>query len=439
MVNTRRCRSTRGLSAVAALWFVVTAAHAGGVGGVGGVGGGARFRCGIGVSHAMAWARIEPGPAPAFAFPPFSDPSNALTAGEIETLRHTGFDFVRLAVDPGPFLQFQGARRNALDRILLDRVKLILASGLAVVVDFHPSDLDPNYTAQALTAGAATPVFKAYLRLLERTSGLLDALHSNKVALELMNEPPVRPQAWQPMLEAAYAAARRRSADLVLVLDGGDEASAAALMAMKIAPFAGDRAVLFSFHYYDPYQFTHQGASWNAARYLADVPYPARARPIKDSLAASAAKIADSALSPAEKLLALLDAGKRLESYRRSGFDGNAIARRFTQIADWARAQGVPAERVLLGEFGARKTKRQLSGIRATERAQWFHDVRAAAQANGFGWAVWAYRGGGGFALARSETDNDIEPGIAAALGLHFRARRRAGDVPVTRASDRDP
>ena len=386
----------------------------------------AGFHRGIGISHAMAWARINPGPARAFSFPPFSEPGNALTLEELRTLRRTGFDFVRLAVDPGPFLQFQGARRDELDRILIDRVKLVLDSGLSVIVAFFPSDLHPDYTARALTVGLDAPIFQAYLRLLERTAALLDALHSSKVALELMNEPPVQPGVWQPMLKAAYVAARRRSANLRLVLEGGEEASAAALMAIRTDPFAKDRAVLFTFHYYDPYQFTHQGASWNDARYLADVPYPARIRPLQDSLDATAAAIAASDLSQPQKATAYRDAQARLESYRRSGFDDKAIAKSFDQVAAWARARGLPPDQVMLGEFGARKTAFQLSGAAAGERARWFHDVSEAAESRGFGWAVWTYRGAGGFALTRGETDSDIEPAVAQALGLGLRPQRRA-------------
>lgn len=377
----------------------------------------APFRRGIGIT-AMAWAAIQPGPEQTFAFPPFVGPSYALTRDELQILRHTGFDSIRLAVDPGPFLQFDGSRRDALDRILIDRVKLILSCGLAVIVDFHPSDMQPDYTAQALTAGLRTPLFQSYLRMLQRTAGQLGQLHSARVALELMNEPPLSPAAWQPMLEAAYAAARSGAQDLTLVLEGGDEASMPALIQMTTASFATDPAVLYAFHYYEPYQFTHQGASWNPARYLADVPYPARARPLDDSLAATAAAIAATDLSEPKKSLAYQDAQARLEDYRASGFDAETIAQDFAQIAAWAKARGIPAERILLGEFGARETALQRDGARERERAQWFHDVSRAAQTEGFGWAVWAYRGGGGFALAQSDASNQIEPGIAEALGL---------------------
>jgi endoglucanase len=382
------------------------------------------FHRGIGISQVMNWATVEPGDQRVYAYPPFPDPSSMLTSRELGALRGAGFDFLRLAVDPGPFLQFQGARRDALDRVLRDRVNQILAAGLSVIVDFHPSDANPDYTATALTRGVDTAVFQSYLRLLARTAGWLDAFHSGRVALELMNEPPVSAQSWQPMLDAAYAAIRARAKDLLIVLDGGDEASAAALRAVRTDALAKDANALFTFHYYDPYQFTHQGAPWNAAKYLTDVPYPALARPLDDSLSATTATIAASDLSPSDRIAAEADALRRLESYRLSGFDRGDIARTFDSVAVWAQSHAVPAERVLLGEFGARKTSLQAAGGRAAERAQWFRDVREAAQAHGFGWAVWTYRDSGGFDLARSDASDELDPAITAALGLPAAARQ---------------
>jgi hypothetical protein len=390
------------------------------------------FSRGIGMSHVMAWAAIAPGPARQFVFPPFAGVSDARFAGELQTLRRAGFNFVRFAVDPGPFLQFQGARRDRVDRILIDRVNLILSSGLAVVVDFHPSDMHPDYTAQRLAAGTASPSFQSYLHLVERTARQLDGLHSNKIALELLNEPPVPQADWRPMLEAAYAAARRGSRNLPLVLEGGHEASAPALMETNTVPFSADPAVIYSFHYYDPYQFTHQGASWNPARYLAGVPYPARARPLDNSLAATAALIAAADLSAPRKALAYQDAQARLENYRASDFDDRTIAADFAQVARWAKSRGIAADHILLGEFGANQTALQLTGTGAAERAQWFHDVSQAAETNGFGWAVWAYRGGG-FALARGDIADEIDPQIADALALRAGRARRAEAKPASR------
>jgi endoglucanase len=373
------------------------------------------MRRGIGIADALGWAPVEPAPSRAFVYPPFDESTESL-GSELKALRRTGFDFVRLAVDPGPFLQFQGARREHLDDILMDRVRLIRSSGLSVIVDFHPSDLHEDYTAQALTRGVGVPIFQAYMRLLVRTAALLDRLQSRGVALEIMNEPPVPPGRWQPMLDAAYGAVRERVPHLLLVLDGGDEGSAEGMLAL--GKFADDPATLFSFHYYDPYQFTHQGAPWVAARYLTDVPYPALGRALQDSLDASAASIAASDLPSSQKALAILDARRRLESYRRSAFDRGTIAQNFGRIAGWARDHRVPPDRVILGEFGARRQDGPLGQARNAERAQWLRDVREEAEARGFIWAAWVYRDTGGFSLLGQENGAALDPLVIEALGL---------------------
>jgi hypothetical protein len=150
-------------------------------------------------------------------------------------------------------------------------------------------------------------------------------------------------------------------------------------------------------------------------------------------LAATATLIAGTDLPTAKKALAYQDARARLESFRASDFDDRTIAADFAQVARWANSRGIPAAHILLGEFGANQTALQLSGTGAAERAQWFHDVSRAAETNGFGWAAWAYRGGG-FALARSDIADEIDPRIADALGLHAGTARRAEAAPVSRA-----
>jgi endoglucanase len=376
------------------------------------------FRRGIAVSHVMGWAPLKPAPPRDFVFPPFEN-SVGTFGSELKSIRRTGFDFVRLAVDPGPFLQFQGSQRDYLDDMLMDRVKLILSSGLSVVVDFHPSDLHPDYTAMALTHRLDAPIFQAYMRLLGRTATLLDRLQSDRVALEIMNEPPVTPGQWQPMLDAAYNGIRERAPHLLLILDGGDEGSAEGTIAL--GKFSNDPATLLSFHYYDPYQFTHQAAPWVAARYLADVPYPALARPLQDSLKASAALIAASDIPSSQKSLAALDARQRLEAYRRSSFDRSTIAKNFDRITRWARDLRMSSSRIILGEFGTRKQDGLLGAMRNAERARWIRDVREEAEARGFVWAAWVYRGTGGFSLLRNEQGTDLDPAVIEALGLDGR------------------
>jgi endoglucanase len=373
------------------------------------------FRRGIGISHVMAWAPLEPPPSRSFVYPPFTYPDAAFTR-ELAALRGTGFDFVRFAVDPGPFLQWQDWRRDDLDRMLDREVRLILAHGLSVIVDFHPSDMHPDYLGGKIAAGAESPLFKAYLDLLARTAARLEGLHSSRVALEIMNEPPPRASAWRPMLNAAYATVRKSAPNLTLVLDGGEEGNLEGTVTLD--GFRGDPNILFSFHYYRPWQFTHQCLAGMAARYLTDVPYPARARDMQESIAASFATVASAKLSLAQKLEAQAMARHDLESYRASAFDRATITADFDMVARWAREHAVPPQRVILGEFGAMNNAQRGLATRQSERLRWFSDVREEAQARGFAWATWVYSGSVGFSLVKRDGSTELDPGILKALGL---------------------
>jgi hypothetical protein len=76
-------------------------------------------------------------------------------------------------------------------------------------------------------------------------------------------------------------------------------------------------------------------------------------------------------------------------------------------------------DRVFLGEFGAIRQAGRLGGLRNAERARWLHDVRAEAEAHGFIWAAWVYRGSGGFSLVGDEEGIELDPAVIEALGLN--------------------
>jgi hypothetical protein len=138
---------------------------------------------------------------------------------------------------------------------------------------------------------------------------------------------------------------------LLLVLDGGEGGNLEGTTTLD--GFSGDPNILFSFRYYQPWQFTHQGLAGMAAQYLTDVPYPARVRPMQESNDATAATIAAAPLAAAQKPQAKTTARHDLESYRASAFDRATVAGDFDKVARWAREHGVPAHRIILGEFGA--------------------------------------------------------------------------------------
>jgi endoglucanase len=199
---------------------------------------------------------------------------------------------------------------------------------------------------------------------------------------------------------------------LLLVLDGGEGGNLEGTTTLD--GFSGDPNILFSFRYYQPWQFTHQGLAGMAAQYLTDVPYPARVRPMQESNDATAATIAAAPLAAAQKPQAKTTARHDLESYRASAFDRATVAGDFDKVARWAREHGVPAHRIILGEFGAMNNAQRGLPTRQAERLRWFSDVREEAEARGFAWAAWVHSVG--FSLVTRDGSTELDPGTLRAL-----------------------
>ena len=138
----------------------------------------------------------------------------------------------------------------------------MLRNGFCVLVDFHPVSQVPKYAPEKLVQAEDDPLFIAYAGVIGRTAHLLATLHTNRVALEVMNEPqygwdPATTVRWQRLLEHLHREARAEAPDLLLVLTGARGGDIKGLLALNPEPFKRSR-VLYSFHYYEPHDFTHQ-------------------------------------------------------------------------------------------------------------------------------------------------------------------------------------
>lgn len=376
------------------------------------------FRRGIGVSHVLGWAEVATDGS--YGDEPFSAPRFRFDAAQREAIHAAGFDFVRLAVDIGPFLALRGTPRDRLDALLLRTVRDLLDADLGVIVDLHPSAMSPAYRPAALIETADAPKFRAVLALQQRLASLLEELADDRagagtrLAFELMNEPEMPQPAWQPLLEACYRAARKGAARLPLVLGGGSMNAAAALTAIDMRPFAHDPRLIYTYHDYAPWQFTHQGVRGSPAHALDAVPYPAP--PSTAAMTAAAARRIASLGLDGPALEQARKAKRSLARY--AGFDRSSLERTFRQVNAWRIAQHLPSHAVLLGEFGVHRTPYMATPEGGAAHEQWLRDMRELAEAQGFAWAAWTYAGAGGFALAETETGPGFDAATRRALGL---------------------
>ena len=274
-----------------------------------------------------------------------------------------------------------------------------------------------------MVAGLDAPAFVALGDVAADMAGRLKAFGSDRVALELVNEPRLKCRGddrtlWQEMMKVLVDRARAANPKLALVVTGSCLSTPEGLMTLDPRAL-GDANLIYTFHFYEPFTFTHQGAQFIPwpDKYLDEVPWPAGARPIEEPLQKLAVRMdAIDGLDAAARAKAEAGARHNLRKFYASRAGRSTIERKFSQVADWARRQGVARERIFVGEFGVLRKEGKMPGARCEDRTAWLRHVREAAEKEKFGWAYFSYDGP--FAIILDEKSRKLDPAVVASLGL---------------------
>ena len=381
---------------------------------------GPRFRPRRGVS-AWPWfslTREHPAPRTDYAWPPFQEGRPVPSAGDLRELSAIGFDFVRIPVDPGPFAAFVGESRRELVRQVLAAVDAALAAGLGAIVDLHPNEATHHWTTRFF---ATDPDGRArYRDLIEALAEPLGRRDPARVALEPMNEPPQACGAaeWAELQATMTAHARSAAPGLTLVLTGACGGMVPGLEGLTPLP---DANTLYSFHLYEPYLFSHQGAVWMTGepiyRYLNGVPWPGDPRGKAATRAASLGRLAaDPALRRHERDAIAAEIDRVLDQYF-AARPGKAFLEGYLdRVRAWAESHRVPPGRILLGEFGALRSGGRYVAGAEPDRLRYLADLRKGAEARGFGWAYWNLFDG--FGIYTDEAARTLDRPLLVALGF---------------------
>jgi endoglucanase len=376
----------------------------------------------INMAQWFTWPRYEATGA-GISWPPYNESPRPPNAAELESLKHTGFETVRLPVDPAPFIVFKGERHEAVYKMLLDAIEHIQAAGLKVIVDLHPNSRHPVWGQNAIVAGLASPTFMVYSDLIEEMARRLSSFEASRVALELINEPRLKcngseQQLWQEMAGRLVRRARAGSPKLTFVITGSCVSSAEGLMALEPGPLS-DANLIYTFHFYEPFTFTHQGAQFIPwpDKYLDEVPWPATIRPIEQPLALLTERIKTvTGLDNADRAKALSGAETKLRRFYASGAGSKIIENRFDEVQRWAEQHGIEPDRIFIGEFGVSRKQKDRPGARCEDRMRWLADVRSAAEKRGFTWAYFNYDGP--FAIVADDDRRTLDAAVLTGLGL---------------------
>ncbi len=308
---------------------------------------------------------------------------------ELDALREAGLTHVRLPLDPAALWDREAkALRPGAWGEAEYAVELCLAAGLGVVFDIHPLGSRSQWIMPDEKTGATEHLEALWMALAPRCA----QWDAERLFLEIMNEPHEIKEA------GAWAAAQQRVATIIrdhcpnhTIIATGDEWGGVEGL-KKLDPL-DDGNVVYSFHFYEPMTFTHQGATWGweGWKHLRNVPYPCSTQQAKDI-----AKTIDD--EKGRKGLIGEHSDKDDAKQKFGGWNRSRMAARIDEAVAWSRkhARKGDALPVYCGEFGAIK---EFSPRES--RLAWVKDIAGVCRERKIGWAMWDYCGG--FAMSEEK------------------------------------
>ncbi len=256
---------------------------------------------------------------------------------------------------------------------------------LHLILDNHTFDVNAN---------TATDVDKVLVpvwsQMAEHYKG-----RSTYLYYEILNEPHgITDARWAQIQQKVISAIRAVDRVHTIVVTGAGWGSYNNLNPL---PTYRDSNLIYTFHFYDPFMFTHQGASWTNPSMvpLAGVPFPYGAGPMP--------------ACPAELKGTWVESS--LNAYSRDG-----TVKRVKELIDIAvkfrDERQVP---VFCGELGVYRLNSDND-----QRVYWYEVVRSYLQEKKIAWTMWDYEGG--FGLFKKGTnelfEHDLNIPLVQALGL---------------------
>lgn len=310
------------------------------------------------------------------------------TKTDFEQIKSLGCDVIRLPID----LHFMtnGAPNYTVDPLFytfLDQaVSWAEELNMHLILDNHTfdpaMDTDPNVGS-----------------ILEKVWKQVAAHYkdrSNYIYYEVLNEPHgISDAQWNAIQQLVVNAIRTVDTKHTIIVGPASWNSYENLAAM---PAYNDNNLIYTFHFYDPFIFTHQGVSWSnpSMEPLANIPFPYSAGKMPAFPAALHDTWMESAFNAYQNHGTVLKTKELID-----------IAIQFR------KNRNVP---IFCGEFGV-----YIPNSMNEDRVFWYDTIRKYLEENGIAWTSWDYHGGFGLFEAGGGDlfDHDLNVPLLQALGFN--------------------
>ncbi|MFK7920863.1 MAG: cellulase family glycosylhydrolase [Bacteroidia bacterium] len=302
-------------------------------------------------------------------------------------IQSLGCDVVRLPINLHAMTD--GAPNYQLDPLFLSFLDQVVdwAEELQIHLILDNHTFDP---AVSTAASVEVPLVKVWKQMAAHYQSRSTYIH-----YEVLNEPHgISDQVWGQIQQNVIDTIRTVDNIHSILVGGADWNSFYKLSAL---PNYTDNNLIYTFHFYEPFLFTHQGATWVGPSMapLANVPFPHH----PDSMPPMPTSFAATWLEG---------------SYNNYSSDGTVaqIQSLINIAANFQQSRNVP---VFCGEFGVYKPN-----SKENSRAFWYEKVKDALEANNLSWTIWDYHGGFGiFEDGGNDLfDHDLNVPLLNALGF---------------------
>lgn len=310
------------------------------------------------------------------------------TKKDFENIKNLGCDVIRLPINL--FYMTSGSPDYTLDPLFLDfldqAVNWAEELQMYLIIDNHTSDdlASKNSNLESVLTNVWTQMATHYKD------------KSGYVIYEILNEPNgITTTIWAQIQQKTIDAIRNVDTKHFIIVGGSGFNTYTELSAL---PVYTDSKLIYTFHFYDPFVFTHQGATWVTPSMapLAGVPFPYNS----------------STMPAVPTSLVGTWVGYAMNSY---STDGNlAKVKSLIDIAAYFKTSR--NVNVYCGEFGV-----YIPNSPDTDRIYWYGEVRKYLEEKGIPWTTWDYQGGFGLFKKNSSEmfEYDLNLPLLAVLGLN--------------------
>lgn len=326
------------------------------------------------------------------------------TKDDFVRIKSLGCDVIRLPIN----LHFMtnGAPNYVIDPLFFEFLDQAVdwAEELKIHLLLDNHSFDPNANTEPSVEGILLKVWT------QMATHYKD--RSNYVYYEILNEPHgITTTVWCQIQQRVINAIRAVDTKHTIVVGASGYNSYSEL---KNMPVYSDNNLIYTFHFYDPFMFTHQGATWTSyMQDLSGVPFPYDAARMPSTPASAKGTWIESSLN----------------NYKNDGTVA-AVKQLIDVAVNFKASRNV---NVFCGEFGV-----YIPNSPHADRVYWYDVVRKYLEEKGIPWTSWDFQGGFGlFKKGSNEMfDYDLDTDILKSLGFNIPAQRIFSVTPETRPFD---